>query len=112
MFVSELEKNIRNWNANTSRVNNLVSLFSTYNGNIGDNDQLWNAICKLDWADNHLNLVCGAVSEFFCILSIDFEGNCLLCDTDIEKNTENWYTQSYAELETVYKNWIEEQKSA
>lgn len=102
----QLGKIILHWNPETDSVNVIKDAVKEYEGDVWEinNDSLLNAILNLTWAEKYYNEYgFSAVSEHFCILSIDYEGNCLYGDWDEVKHI--------SELERDLENWIKEQEA-
>ncbi len=103
---TELENIIKNWNPETDSVNVLKNTFEQYEGDIWniDTDSLLNAILNLQWAEKYYEeYAFSAVSEFFCILAVDHEGNCLHGDYD--------KVSHISELENSFEKWIKDQEA-
>ena len=102
----ELGEVLLHWNPNTDSVNVIKEAIKEYGGGVWNinNDSLLNAILNLSWVDKYYDKYAfSAVSEHFCILTIDHEGNCLYGDWDEVKHI--------SELERDLETWIKEQEA-
>lgn len=105
MEASELETIVRNWNPETDSVNVLKDALDAYNGDVFDPETpgLDESIVHLEWAEKYYEKYAfSCVSEHFCILTVDFEGNCLI-------QNDEWEVKSFSELKISFENWIKEQ---
>lgn len=100
MNADDLETIIRNWNPNTDSVKSLKEALKMYGKDVFslETPSLNEAIVHLEFAEIYEEMSCEAVSEFFCILTIDHEGICLLMNDE-------WEVESLSNLETELKNF-------
>lgn len=92
---------IQHWNPEIDSVTSLKDAINMYDGKVVENDNIWNAISELKWADKFYDeYAFSCVSEFFGILTIDHEGNCLVGEdaevmhiSTLIQKFENWHHQ-------------------
>jgi len=104
--ADELGNIVFDWNPETDSVNILKEAFDQYGQDVWDidNDSLLNMILNIIWSEKYYDeYAFSAVSEFFCILAVDHEGNCLHGDYD--------KVSHISELENEFKNWMTKQEA-
>jgi hypothetical protein len=107
MEANELETIVRNWNPETNSVNVLKDALNAYNGDVFDPETpgLDESIVHLEWAEKYYDeYAFSDWTEHFCVLTVDFEGNCLM-------QNEEWEVKSVSELKKLFENWIKGQGS-
>ena len=104
MNANELETIVRNWNPETDSVNVLKEAFNQYDGDVLDLEtpSLNEAFIHIEWAEKYYEeYAFSDWAEHFCILTVDFDGNCLI-------QNDEWEVKTFSELKVAFEQFIKE----